>query len=68
MTAGKKLRENGRQVLGREDSQGNKFKIIEEEEAEVREILIGNIIMRGEARKMKRKVGHERREEGCISV
>jgi len=56
VTAGKKLRENGRQVLGREGSQGNKFKIIEEEEAEVREILVGNIIMRGEARKMKRKV------------
>lgn len=55
-------------MLGREGSQGNKFKIIEEEEAEVREILVGNIIMRGEVRKMKRKVGHESREEECISV
>lgn len=34
-------------MLGREGFQGNKLKIIEEEEAKVTDILIGNIIVRG---------------------
>lgn len=47
-------------MLGREGFQGNKFKIIEEEEAKVMDVLIGNITVRGEIGKMKFQYVDER--------